>query len=107
VLFAQRLQVSPPSTFSMAMRLQNRAQNCGGRFEAGRVSINIFLMEGVKAGLRTFQRRLYTRSGALPHGSPRLLSDSPDERPLLKRSKATQSLESYRLTAILVAEYGS
>ena len=66
VLFAQRLPASPGSRFATATRLKNASAEVEGQLGAGSVSVSITLMEGVKAGLRTFQKKVYSGSGALP-----------------------------------------
>jgi len=104
VLFAQRLPASPGSSFWTATRLKNASAEVEGRLGAGRISVSISLMEGAKAGLRTFQKKVYTGSGALPSGPPRLLA----VRQIHGRSpsiiKGQTKMESYHLT-VVVAQY--
>ena len=105
VLFAQRLPASPGSSFWTATRLKNASAEVEGRLGAGSVSVSISLMEGVKAGLRTFQKKVYTGSGPLPPGSPRLLGI----RQIRGRSpsivKEQTKMKSYHLTTVVVAQY--
>jgi hypothetical protein len=72
---------------------------------AGTISVSISLMEGVKAGLRTFQKKVYTGSGPLPPGSPHVLG----VRQIKGRSpnvlKGQTKMESYFLTTVVLAQY--
>ena len=105
VLFAQRLAVSPGSGFWTATRLKNASAEVEGHLGAGSVSVSISLMEGVKAGLRTFQKKVYTGSGPLAPDLPRLLG----VRHIHGRSpsfvKGQTKMESYHLTTVVVAQY--
>ena len=62
-------------------------------------------MEGVKAGLRSFQKKVYTGSGPLPPGSP----DAPGVRQLKGRfpnvAKGQTKMESYFLTTVVLGQY--
>jgi hypothetical protein len=105
VLFAQRLPASPGSSFWTATRLKNASAEVEGNLGADTISVSISLMEGVRAGLRTFQKKVYTGLGPLPPGSPRLLG----VRQIHGRSpsivKGQTKMESYHQTTVVVAQY--
>ncbi len=105
VLFAQRLSASPGSTFSTFTQLKNASGDLEGHMSAGTISVSISLMEGVKAGLRTFQKKVYTGSGPLPPGSPHVLG----VRQIKGRSpnvlKGQTKMESHFLTTVVLAQY--
>ena len=105
VLFAQRLPASPGSSFWAATRLKNASAEVEGHLGAGSVSVSVSLMEGVKAGLRTFQKNVYTGSGALPQGSPRLLGIRQIRGRFPSIVKGQSKIESYHLTTVVVAQY--
>jgi hypothetical protein len=56
----------PGSQFSTSTRLKNSSADVEVNLGAGTISVAISLMEGVKAGLRSFQKKVYTGSGPLP-----------------------------------------
>ena len=105
VLFAQRLPALPGSSFSTATRLKNANADVEGHLGAGRVSVSISLTEGVKAGLRTFQKKVYTGSGALPPGSPHVLSVRQISGRFPSIVKGQTKMESYHQTTVVVAQY--
>ena len=89
VLFAQRLPASPGSSFSTATRLKNASAEVEGQLGAGSVSVSISLMEGVKAGLRTFQKKVYSGFWS---ASPRFAARSwcpADSRPVPEHRQGT------------------
>lgn len=105
VLFAQRLPASPGSTFTTATRLKNASAHVEGYFGPGNLSVSISIMEGVKAGLRTFQKKTYTGSGSLPPGSPHVLGIRQFQGRLPSVVKGAAKMESYFLTTVVVAQY--
>jgi len=105
VLFAQRLAASPGSSFSTATRLKNASADVEGHLGAGNISVSVSLMEGVKAGLRTFQKKVYNGSGALPPGSPHVLSVRQIRGQSPSVIKGHAKMESYHLTTVLAAQY--
>ena len=70
VLFAQRLRAVPGSSFSTATRLKNSSASVTGRLDHASTALSISLVEGIKAGLRAFGKKVYTGSGPLPPGHP-------------------------------------
>jgi hypothetical protein len=105
VLFAQRLSVSPGSRFWTATRLKNASAEVEGRLEAGGVSVSISLMEGVRAGLRTFQKKVYVGSGPLPPGPPRLLAVRQLSGRFPSIVKGQAKMDSYHQTIVVVAQH--
>jgi hypothetical protein len=105
VLFAQRLPASPGSTFATLTRLKNASADVQGYMRADSFSVSISIMEGVKAGLRTFQKKTYTGSGALPAGSPRVLGVRQFRGRFPNVVKGRTKMESYFLTTIVVGQF--
>ena len=105
VLFAQRLPVLPGANFQTTTRLKNASADVQGRLEAGRVSISISLTEGIRAGWRSFQKKVYTGSGRLPPGPPNLLGVRQASGRYPSITKGQTKMESYHLTTVVVAQY--
>jgi len=105
ILFAQRLPASPGSGFSTTTRLKNAAAEVEGRLGAGSVSFSISLTEGVRAGLRTFQKKVYAGSAVLPPGVPHLLSARQIRGRTPNIVKGQAKIESYQLTTVVVGQY--
>ena len=105
VLFAQRLPASPGSGFSTTTRLKNAAAEIEGRLGTGSVSFSISLTEGVRAGLRTFQKKVYAGSAALTPGVPHLLSVRQIHGRTPNIVKGQAKIESYQLTTVVVGQY--
>ncbi len=101
VLFAQRLPVIPGSGFSTSTRLKNSSADVTGRLDHSSIS----LTEGIKAGLRTFQKEMHTGAGPLSAGSPPVLSF----RQMRGRSpnvvKDQTKMQSFFLRTIVAAQY--
>jgi hypothetical protein len=57
VLFA------PGSGFSTSTRLKNSSADVTGRLDHSSIALSISLMEGIKAGLGTFQKKVHTGAG--------------------------------------------
>jgi hypothetical protein len=105
VLFAQRFPVSPGSNFQTTTRLKNASADVEGRLEVGRLSVSIALTEGIRAGLRSFQKKVYAGSGPLHPGPPKLLSVRQASGRFPRITKGQTKMESYHLTTIVVAQY--
>jgi hypothetical protein len=105
VLFAQRLNASRGSSFSTLTRLKNASADVEGRLGASDISISVSLTEGIKAGLRTFQKKVYTGSGALPVGPPHLLGIRKSSGRSPNIVKGQTKIENYFLTTAIVAQY--
>jgi hypothetical protein len=105
VLFAQRFRAVPGSSFSTSTRLKNASAQVTGRLNHASLALSIALTEGIKAGLRGFQKKVYTGSGPLPAGPARVLG----VRQMRGRSpnfvKDQTRMRSYFLTTVVVAQY--
>ncbi len=66
VIFAQSIGTSPGSKFASTTRLKNDRVDVEGQLGSGNVSVSITTVEGVKAGLRSIESRVYTGSGPFP-----------------------------------------
>ena len=105
VLFAQRFPASPGLSFSTSTRLKNLSAEVTGRLDHGRIALSISLMEGVKAGLRTFQKKVYAGAGSFSPGSPHVLSFRQRRGRSPSVAKDQTRMQSYFLTAVVVAQY--
>ncbi|HEU4679935.1 MAG TPA: hypothetical protein VFS35_10470 [Terrimicrobiaceae bacterium] len=105
VLFAQRLFASPEVGFATLTRLKNASADVEGRLGAGNISVSISLMEGIRVGLRSFQKKVYTGSGPLPVGSPRVLGIRQVRGRSANVVKGQTKMESYFLTTVLLGQY--
>ncbi len=106
VLFAQRLPAAPGSSFSTSTRLKNLSAEVAGRLDRDSIALSISLMEGIKTGLRTFQKKVYAGSGPLSAGSPRVLGIRQVRGRSANVVKGETRMQSYFLTTIVVAQYG-
>jgi hypothetical protein len=105
VLFAQRLSALSGSQFSTSTRLKNSSADVEGSLGRGTISISISLMEGVKVGLRTFEKKVYTGSGSLSSGPPRVLGVRQFKGRFPSVVKGQTKMESYFLTTVVLAQY--
>ena len=105
VLFAQRLFALPGSQSSTSTRLKNSSADVVVNLGAGTISVDISLMEGVKAGLRSFQKKVYTGSGRLPPGSPHVLGVRQLKGRFPNVVKGQTKMESYFLTTVVLGQY--
>ena len=105
VLFAQSLTVNRGSAFSSVTRIKNERADVQGTLSANTLSLSIELMEGVKAGLRSFQNKLYSGSAALPSGAPSVLSIRTIRGKAPKVNKGIAKMETYELTTATIAQY--
>ena len=105
VLFAQSLAASPGSSINSATRIKDTRADIEGQLGSGRVSLTISLMEGIKAGLRSFQKKTYAGSGPLPAGAPRILSMKQIKGKAPSHVKGQTTMERYNLTIVVVAQY--
>jgi hypothetical protein len=105
VLFAQRLPATLDSSLSTATRLKNAGAEVKAHLTGSGISVSVSLVEGVKAGLRTFARQVYTGSGPLPAGPPRLLSFRTASGRYPNIVKGQTTMQSYHQTTLLVAQF--
>ena len=62
-------------------------------------------MEGVKGGLRSFQKKVYTGSGPLPPGSPHVLGVRQLKGRFPNVVKDQTRMQSYFLTTVVLGQY--
>jgi len=105
VLYAQSLPATPGAAFSLSTRIKDARADIEGRLGSGSVSVAISLMEGVKAGLRNFEKKNYAGAGALPAGAPRVLSIRQISLKSPSVVKGQAKIERSTLTTVLVAQY--
>jgi len=105
VLFAQRLRAEPGSSFSTATRLKNSSASVTGRLDHTVTTLSISLVEGIKAGLRVFGKKVYTVSGPLPPGAPHVLGVRQVRGRSSSVVKEQTRIQSYFLTTVVVAQY--
>jgi hypothetical protein len=105
VLFAQSLAATPGSSFSSATRIKDTRADIEGRLGSGRVTVNISIMEGIKAGLRSFTKKNYAGSGPLPSGVPRILSMKQIHGKTPSVLKGQAKIERYNYSTVVVAQY--
>ena len=105
VLFAQTIAASSGSPFASTTRLNNNRADVEGKLSDGRISVTVDLSEGIKAGLRNFQKRVYTGSGSLSGGSPVILSMRQIHGKSPSITKNQVKMDSFDLTIVLVAQY--
>jgi len=78
-----------------------------GQLGSGSLSVAISLTEGVKAGLRSFEKKNYAGSGPLPAGVPHVLSIKQIHRKSSSVVKGQAGIERSNLTTVVVAQYTS
>lgn len=105
VLFSQSLTVASGSAFASVTRIKNQRADVQGKLAGGTLSLSIELIEGVKAGLRSFQNKLYSGSAPLPAGAPRVLSIRRIHGKAPKVVKGIAKMETYDLTTAIIAQY--
>lgn len=105
VLFAQSLTVAPGSSFANVCRIRDQRADVQGRLGNGQLTLSIELMEGVKAGLRSFQNKLYSGSAPLSAGAPRVLSIRRIKGKAPHVVKGQAKMESYDLSTAVIAQY--
>jgi len=105
VKFAASIPVSPGSGFFTSTRIKNDRAEVEGKLGSGSVSVTVTLKEGVKAGIRNFESRVYSGNGPLAAGTTRVLSvrETHGIAPHINRGVA--KMEAYDYVTILVAPY--
>lgn len=105
VIFAQSIGASPGAKFASATRLKNDRVDVEGHLGSGNVSVSITTVEGVKAGLRSIESRVYTGSGPLSPGAPQVLSIRQIKGKAPHVEKGQAKMKTYDLTTALIAQY--
>lgn len=105
VLFAQSLTVNQGSAFASVTRIKDERADVQGRLAGGTLTLSIELMEGVKAGLRSFQNKLYSGSAPLSAGAPSVLSIRRVKGKAPKVIKGQTKVEKYDFTTAVIGQY--
>jgi len=105
VLFAQSVPAAPGSTFNTSTRIRDDRADVEGQLAAGSVSVTVTMRSGVKAGLRRFEKFVYTGSGSLPAGAPRVLSIRQVTGKSPNLVKGQGRVEVYNYTTAVIAQY--
>lgn len=105
VLFAASFPASPGSAFSYVTRVKNFRADVEGKLGSGSVSVDINLIEGVKAGIRNFEKKNYVGSSSLAAGSTRVLSMKAIHGTAPHVIKGVAKPEEYFYMTALIAHY--
>ena len=65
IIFAQSLAATPGHSFGTSVRIDNKKAEVSGQLGSGRVQTTIVISEGIKAGLRSLQRKTYQGAGSI------------------------------------------
>jgi hypothetical protein len=105
VIFVQSIGVGSGGSFSSSTRLRNQRADVKGSITSGSISLTVETIEGVKAGLRNFENRVYEGSGSISGGVPHVLSlrIAKGRRPEIVKNQ-THMIE-YQSTTALIAQY--
>jgi hypothetical protein len=105
VLFVQTLSVPRGASFALSTRIGNQRADVEGRLGGSQVDVRIALMEGVKAGLRNFEKTIYSGSGGLNGSNPTVigLRQTKGQQPVIL--KGVSSVDHYEFTTVVVAQY--
>ena len=105
VLFAQSLAAARSGTFGSATRIKDSRADIEGQLGTSNISVTITLMEGLKVGLRSFEKKIYSGAGSLPTGSPQILSIKQIKVKAPSVVKGQAKVERYMVTTVVVAQY--
>lgn len=105
VVFAQSLPISPGGSFATSTRLKNLRADVEGRLGSGHLNATITITEGVKAGIRNFERRSYSGSGPLSAGAPQVISSRTVKLKLTSAIRGQQKKEEANYTTVVAAQY--
>jgi hypothetical protein len=105
VLFAQSITVTPGSAFASVTRIKNERTDVQGKLTPGSLTLSIEIIEGVKAGLRSFQNKLYSGSAAFSAGAPQVLSIRRIRGKAPNVVKGVAKMQTYELTTAVIAQY--
>lgn len=104
VIFAQSIQTGG-GAFGSSTRLSNQRADVSGTLSGGSVSVKVEIIEGVKAGLRSFENKVYTGSGSLAGGSPQILSMRIIKGKAPSVVKGQAKVVTYELSTAVIAQY--
>lgn len=104
VIFAQSLQTAG-GAFGSSTRLSNQRADVSGTLNGSAVSVKVEIIEGVKAGLRSFENKVYTGSGSLTGSSPQILSMRIIKGKAPSVVKGQAKVVTYELSTAVIAQY--
>lgn len=105
VLFAQSLPLSPGGSFATSTRLRNQRADVEGSLGGGNLSATITLTEGIKAGIRNFEKRVYSGNGPLSAGAPQIISARSVKVKNTTAIRGQQKKEVLEYTTVIAAQY--
>lgn len=105
ILFAQSLAAARTGTFGSATRIKDSRADIEGQLGASNVSVTVTLTEGLKVGLRSFEKKVFSGAGSLPSGSPQILSIKQIKVKSPSVNKGQAKIERYMVTTVVVAQY--
>lgn len=105
VIFAQSLPIGRGGSFNYSTRIGNERADVQGVLSASGLEASVEIIEGAKAGLRSYQNRVYSGGAALPNGQARVLSmrQIKGKAPYVVKGQA--KMDTYSLTTVLIAQY--
>jgi len=105
VVFASSLPASMGSSFGYSSRIENKKAEVSGQLGKGSVQVTVVLTEGIKAGLRSLQRKTYQGNGSIS-GAGQVLSMriSRGQFPDVGKGGLVQ-MKSYQATTVVVTQY--
>jgi hypothetical protein len=105
VLYAQSIAINPGTPFGGSVRIKNNRADLEGKLANGNLDVTISLSEGVKAGLRTLEKKNYTASAPLPAGPATVISLrlGKGKSPLVTKGQA--ELRGYSYCSTILAQY--
>jgi len=105
VIFAQSITTGANGGFGSSTRLGDKRADVSGTLSGGSVSVKIEIIEGVKAGLRSFQNKIFSGNGSLSGGSPQVLSMRIIRGKAPSVTKGQAKMVSYELSTAVIAQY--
>lgn len=105
VIFAQSITTSGSGAFGSSTRLGDQRADVSGALNGGSVNLKIEIMEGVKAGLRSFQNKIFSGNGSLAGGKPQVLSMRIIKGKAPNVTKGVAKLVTYELSTAVIAQY--
>ncbi len=105
VIFAQSITTGANGAFGSSTRLGDQRADVSGSLSGGSVTVKIEIMEGVKAGLRSFQNKIFSGNGSLAGGSPQVLSMRIIRGKAPNVIKGQAKVVTYELSTAVIAQY--
>ncbi len=106
VIFASSQPATPGSSFGFATRLNNKRSDVTGQLGKGSINVSIVISEGIKAGLRSLDRKTYQGNAPLPFGAGHVLSMRKARGQFPEVGKGGQvTMKTFQATTVVVAQY--